>query len=482
MKSELTRKYGALMAFCMVVGTVIGSGIFFRNENILAVIGGNMWYGVAAWGIGGLITLVISYVFATLAVKHEDAKGLVGIAEKMVGRPYGYLFGWFLATIFFPSLTGILALVSARFTVILLEFPVENAWFSGYTYLIALFYLIAVYSMTTLAPKLAQRFHISCTFLKVVPLILMAVVGTIAGLMNGTTLDNLQMGYAPLTEVNNPFFVALIATIFAYIGWEAVMNIAGEVKNPKRNLPLAVVGGMLVIMTIYVMYFVGVFSATNIGALATGDLPPNEVVMSAFTGLFSQIGGTGLFVFIIISCLGTLNGLMIGGQKTFYALATRKSGFSPDLFSQVDDVTNMPNNSANLFLFAVAAWMVLFGANFAGWYGEFWSNISGGAVGTFDIAGLVPITLNGFLIPVLIMTIVKEKDFGWFNRFAAPIAALAGACFLVYAVWYTQSWAAAFYLACFAAVMGIGMLKYRKKQDEDDGDGKQEATPQLQEA
>ena len=469
------------MAFCMVVGTVIGSGIFFRNEPILAVVGGNMWYGVAAWGVGGLITLVISYVFATLAVKHEDAKGLVGVAEKMVGGPYGYLFGWFLATIFFPSLTGILALVSARFTVILFDMA-ENAWFSGYTYLIALFYLIAVYSMTTLAPKLAQRFHISCTFLKVVPLILMAVVGTIAGLMNGTTVANLQMEYAPIMPVSNPFFVALIATIFAYIGWEAVMNIAGEVKNPKRNLPLAVVGGMFVIMTIYTLFFVGIFSATNVGALADGSLAQNEIVSSAFTGLFGQVGGTGLFVFIIISCLGTLNGLMIGGQKTFYALASRKSGFNPDLFSQVDDITNMPNNSANLFLFTIAVWMLLFGANFAGWYGEFWSNISGGAVATFDIAGLVPITLNGFLIPVLIMTIVKQVDFGWFNRFAAPIAALAGACFLVYAVWYTQRWAAIFYLVCFAIVMGIGMIKYRKKQDEDDGDGKQEAAPQLQEA
>jgi APA family basic amino acid/polyamine antiporter len=172
---------------------------------------------------------------------------------------------------------------------------------------------------------------------------------------------------------------------------------------------------------------------------------------------------------------------MIGGQKTFYALATRKSGFSPDLFRQVDDITNMPSNSANLFLFTVAAWMVLFGANFAGWYGEFFSDISGGAVATFDVAGLVPITLNGFLIPVLVMVVIKQVDFGWFNRFVAPIVALVGASFLVYAVWYTQRGAAFFYLALFVVLMGIGMLKYRKKQDEADGDGRIESQ-QPQEA
>jgi len=470
-KNELTRKYGVLMTFCMVVGTVIGSGIFFRNEVILAAIGDDMWTGAAAWIVGGLIALIIAYVFSTLAVRHPNQAGLVGLSEHLVGQKYGYAFGWFLATIFFPSLTGILAWVSARFTVILFGWGGGaegfNAGFSGYTYMLALFYLVAVYAMTVLSPKLATYFHVSCTFIKVIPLILMGVVGTIAGLVNGTTAANMTSGYvgasaaaAAEAGINfTPFFVALVATVFAYIGWEAILNVAGEVKNPKRNLPIALVGGMLVIITIYVSYFIGIFSAAPLADIGGGG-----GVRYAFENLFSVYAGTALFVFVIISCLGTLNGLMIGGQKTFYALATKRKGFNPDLFSQVDRVTNMPSNSATFFLLAVAVWMVIFGANSAGWYGEFFSTISGGKVATFDIAGLVPITLNSFLIPVFIMTMIKRTDFNWFNRFVAPLIATAGALFLIYAAIYTQMGAAAFYIAFFAITMGIGFIFYSRRK------------------
>ncbi|MCL2526226.1 MAG: APC family permease [Coriobacteriia bacterium] len=466
--NQLQRKYGLLMTFAMVTGTVIGSGIFFRNEVILATVGSDMWTGVAAWVIGGLITLTIAYVFASLAVRNPEQAGLVGLSEHLVGQRYGYAFGWFLATIFFPSLTGILAWVSARFTVILFGWGegVEgfNAGFSGYTYMLALFYLVAVFAMTTLSPKLAARFHISCAVLKVIPLILMGVVGTIMGLVNGTTLENIRYvsDYVPEAAgylASNPFFVALVATIFAYIGWEAVLNIASEVKNPKRNLPIALVGGMLVIIAIYVSYFVGIFSAAPLA-----DIAGAGGVINAFQARFTEFAGTALFVFVIISCLGTLNGLMIGGQKTFYALATKRKGFNPDLFSQVDRVTNMPNNSAIFFLLAVATWIVIYGANFTGWYGEFFGSISGGKVSIFDIAGLVPITLNSFLIPVFIMTMIKQTDLHWFNRFVAPAVATAGASFLIYAVFYTQSGAALFYLGFFAIVMAIGMVYYNHRK------------------
>ena len=468
------------MTFCLVVGTVIGSGIFFRNETILEAIGHNMMYGIAAWGVGGLIALVIAYVFATLAVRHTEHPGLVGLSEYLVGRRYGYLFGWFLATIFFPSLTGILAWVAARFTVELFGWEV-NQFFSAETYMLALFYLIAVFAMTTLAPKLASYFHISCTVIKVIPLIGMGVVGTIAGLVNGVTLENLgqvsfQATNSAVVAGANPFFVALVATVFAYIGWEAVLNVAGEVKNPKRNLPIALVGGMLVIIAIYIAYFVGLFGAAPLDNIAV----TGSGVLYAFVNVFGSFAGTALFVFVIISCLGTLNGLTIGGQKLFYALATKRSGFNPDLFSQVDRKTNIPNNSASLFLFAVAIWMVIFGANFAGWYGTFFSDISGGRVGTFDIAGLVPITLNAFLIPVFIMVMIKQKEMGIFNRFVAPLLATAGAGFLIYAAAYTQSWAALFYLAFFAVVMIIGLFFFNRKKAADD-DAPDAESKQLEE-
>ena len=441
----LKEKYGLLTAVCMVVGTVIGSGIFFRNEAILAAIGGRMWVGVLAWGIGGFITLTSAYVFAILAARYKKVGGLVDYSEILVSKRYGYMFGWFLSAVFYPSLAGILAWISGRFTVILFGWEV-NPNFSAQTYLFALIYLLGIFAINTLSPKLSGYFQVTTTFLKVVPLIAMGIIGTIVGLSNGTALANINTSYIP-QAAGNPFLIALVATAFAYLGWDAIININAEIKDSKRNLPIALVGGMLIIITIYIAYFVGVFSAAPIALLVGG-----EGVLKAFVNVFSSAAGTILFVFIIISCIGTLNGLVIGAGRSFYVLAVRGNGPKPTVLSQVDTATNAPHNSAVLSLLFIGMWMMVYGANFAGWYGGFF----------FDIPGLVPITFQGFLIPLYIFIVAKEKDLGVFNRFVAPVTALLGSFFLIFAVIYNQGSAVLWYLIVFTAVMCIGLFWFRK--------------------
>ena len=445
MENQLIRKYGLLTAICMVVGTVVGSGIFFRNEQIVAYAGGRMWVGVAAWLVGGFITLSATYVFGVLATRHERVGGLVDFGEAMLGRKYGYLFGWFMATMFYPTMSGILAWISARFTVVLFGWDV-NSFFSGQTYALALFYLMAIYAINVLAQKLSGKFQVSTTFIKLIPLILMGIVGTIAGLVNGTTVANLQSDYVRVV-VDNPFLAALVATVFAYLGWDSVLSLNSEIKNSKRNLPIALVAGLLIITTVYVMYFIGIFSAAPVQELADG-----AGVRGAFVSVFSEIGGTALFVFIVISCLGTLNGLSMGGQRAFYILAARGQGPKPTMFSQVDKTTNIPNNSAAVFVLIVAFWMLVHSGNFAGWYGAF----------NLDLPGLVPIFFQLFLIPLYFMTIVTQKSLGTFNRVIAPLIALAGSAFLLYAAVTTQGTRIIVFAAVFAVIMVIGALFYKR--------------------
>lgn len=445
MENQLTRKYGLLTAICTVVGTVIGSGIFFRNEQIIAYAGGRMWIGIAAWLIGGFITLSATYVFGVLATRHERVGGLVDFGEAMLGKKYGYFFGWFMATMFYPTMSGILAWVSARFTVVLFGWDV-NPFFSGQTYALALFYLMAIYSINVLAQKLSAKFQISTTFIKLIPLICMGIIGTIAGLANGTTVANLQSDYVR-TVVANPFLAALVATVFAYLGWDSVLSLNSEIKNSKRNLPIALVAGLLIIMTVYAMYFVGIFSAAPVQELADG-----AGVRGAFVSVFSEIGGTALFVFIVISCLGTLNGLTMGGQRAFYILAARGQGPNPETFSQVDKATNIPNNSAAAFVLLVSFWILVFSGNFAGWYGEF----------NLDLPGLVPIFFQLFLIPLYVMTIIREKSLGGFNRFVAPLVALAGSGVLLYAAIVTQGQRIIVFGLVFVAFMLFGALFYKR--------------------
>jgi len=451
MENQLTRKYGLLTAICMVVGTVVGSGIFFRNEAIIAYAGGRMWIGIVAWLVGGFIALSATYVFGVLASRHERVGGLVDFSEALLGKRYAYLFGWFMATMFYPTMSGILAWVSARFTIELFGWHTEgvNQFFSGQTYALALFYLLAVYAINVLAQKLSGKFQVSTTFIKLIPLLLMGIIGTIAGLVNGTTVENLRSDYVA-NVVSNPFLAALVATAFAYLGWDSVLAINSEIKNSKKNLPIALVSGLLIIMTVYALYFIGIFSAAPVQVVGG----PGGV-LGAFSGVFGAAAGTGLFVFIVISCLGTLNGLMVGGLRAFYSLAIRGRGMKPELFAQVDKVTNVPNNSAALYVLIVSFWMLLFSGNFAGWYGDF----------NLDLPGLVPVFFQFFLFPVYLLIIFKERSLGGFNRFIAPLLATAGSVFLIYAAITTQGTRILVFGVIFLVIMIFGNCFYKKSAE-----------------
>ena len=109
-----------LTAICMVVGTVIGSGVFFKAQTVLTLTQGDMPLGILAWFLGGSIMLVCTLAFANLAAKYQKVNGLVDYAEATVGRGYAYFVGWFSAVIYCPCLTSVLAWLSARYTLVFL--------------------------------------------------------------------------------------------------------------------------------------------------------------------------------------------------------------------------------------------------------------------------------------------------------------------------------------------------------------------------
>jgi len=449
MAEKLTRRYGLLTAICLVVGTVIGSGIFFRNDTIFAAIGGNMWIGIAAWVVGGFITLSFAWAFSILATQHEDIDGISGFARKLVGEKFAYTFDWYLTTIFFPTITGVLAWVSGRFTVELIGFEGVNPFFSAQTYLFALIYLIGIFAMNLLSPKLAEKFHVSCTFIKVIPLILMGVIGTIVGLASGTTIANIGTFYEPVVE-GNPFFIALLATAFAYLGWDVLLALSKEIINVKKNLPIALVAGILIIIAIYVAFFVGLFSAAPVEQLTSGT-----GVMYGFTNIFTEVGGTVLFVFIIISCLGTLNGLVSAGGRMFHSIAIKKQGPQQSVLSSVDKATLMPANSMTLELVFTGIWMLVFAAHLAPELPNF----------RFDAPNLVPVSFMGMMIPILVMMMVKETKLGFFNRIISPLIAIAGATFCIYAIIYQQGRYVIYFLIVFALTSTVGWLLKGKKNE-----------------
>ena len=446
MSNQLEKKYGLPTAICMVVGTVVGSGVFFKAEAVLNKTGGNMPLGILAWLIVGAIMIVCSYVFATMASKYEKVNGLVDYAEATIGDRYAYNIGWFMATIYTPCLVSVLAWVSARYVCVLLDWDITG----GACMTIAAFFLCMDYAMNALAPKISGKFQVSTTLIKMVPLVLMAVIGTIVGIGNGRMAENFASMAAGAGE-GSGLMAAAVAVAFAYEGWILTTSINAELKDAKKNLPRALILGSFIVVAIYIMYYIGLNGAvTTEELMASGQ----TAAKMAFQRVFGEAAGTAVFVLIVISCLGTLNGLMLACCRSMYSLAARGQGPLPELFRQVDPVTNMPTNSAIASLALDGFWLLYFyGANLtAPWFGPF----------SFDSSELPIVTLYAMYIPMFIMFMKKADDLNGFKRFVMPVLGLGGCVFMCYASFAAYGTTVLYYLVVFAVVMVIGNMFYRK--------------------
>lgn len=441
METKLQKKYGLVTAIAMVIGIVIGSGVFFKAEKVLAATGGNLILGILAWIIGGFIMIACAYTFAVMATKYQYVNGIVDYAEASMGKKYGYYVGWFMALIYYPTLTSVLAWVSARYTCVLLGFSITG----GECMTIACLYLIGSYAINALSPVLAGKFQVCTTIIKLIPLALMAVIGTIVGLSNGMTVYNFT---TVIKEVNvsNGIFTAVVATAFAYEGWIIATSINAELKDAKRNLPLALVAGTFIIMGIYILYYIGLAGAVKNEVMMKGGEAGAKL---AFQTIFSSAGGTLIFVFVIISCIGTLNGLMLGCTRGIYSIAARGVGPKPEVFKQVDRATNMPTNSSIFGLLLCAIWLLFFyGANLTKpWFGFF----------CFDSSELPIVTIYAMYIPIFVMLIKKEKDLSRFKRFAAPAIAILGCIFMIIAACFSHKMEVVAYLIIFGVIMIAGV-------------------------
>ena len=464
---KLQQKYGLATAICMVVGTVIGSGVFFKAQNVLAATGGDMTLGIAAWVITGLLMIVCSAQFAVMATKYEKVSGVVDYAEATCGKAYGYYIAWFMVNIYYPGMTSVLAWVSARYFGVLIGWDMVGPEVMA----LAGFFLVASYAMNALSPKLAGKFQVSATVIKLIPITLMAIVGTVVGLVNGTLTNNFTnvVSEAVGGTASSGLFAAIVATVFAYEGWIVATSINAELKNPKKNLPLALVIGSLIVVAAYVLYFIGVAGGASNAVLI------EEGAQTAFINIFGNIGGTVLNVCIVISCLGTLNGLMVGATRGMYAIAVRDEGPAKATFAQVDKSTNMTTNSSVWGLFVCAVWLLYFyGANLTGgWFGPF----------NFDSSELPIITIYAMYIPMFIVWMKKEKELGVFKRFVLPAISIVACTFMVFAAVYAHgitpyiaakaegrfSFPVLFYLVVFAVIMVIGaVLRKNSKKSKDE--------------
>lgn len=440
----LKKKYGLLTAIAMVVGVVIGSGVFFKADDVLSITNGNLIVALMAWIVGAFAMIFGSLVFAEFASRIEKANGIVDYFEEAYGKMAGYLVGWFNGVLYFSPLSAILAWVASLYTMLLFgnDNP-ENGWL---TWAVAITYMLLAYIMNYYAPIIAGRFQVTTMFIKLVPLALIALGGMFSGLINGVTMENFANAASSIGSSGSTFSAAVVATAFAYEGWIIAITLNSEIKDSKKNLPKALTIGAFIVFLVYIAYFLGI-----VGVLPTSQIVSegNNSVNIVSGSLYGSFAATLLIAFVVISCLGTLNGLVMSCMRFPYSLAVRKQGPMVKWMEQISAKTNMP---AYATLFA----MVLSFGYLAIWYGSL-NNIFGRYIGVDEI----PIVMvYGLYVFLYIWYMKNFKDLSVYNRFVKPIFAMLGAGIILYGGITNPS--IGMYMVISVCVLLLGLVFYKK--------------------
>ena len=309
-KNIIQKNIGFFPALALVMGTVIGSGVFFKVSNITEVTG-TPGMTLLVWLLGGVITICAGLTVAELAAAIPRNGGLTTYIEYTYGKFSGFLAGWAQSFIYFPAMIAAQAIVFSEQVLNLLH--LKDGWIVP----VAFIAVASIYLINIIGSKTGGILQSVTLVVKLIPLIVIIIFG----LMN---TGDVEVSLAPNTgDTGINFFTAigagLLATMFAYDGWIHVGNIAGEMKNPKRDLPLAIVLGLGLVTVIYLL-----INATFLYTMPIEDLKGNlSAATDASEMLLGDMGGKLVTIGILISVYGALNGYTMTGMRLPYAMVEK---------------------------------------------------------------------------------------------------------------------------------------------------------------
>ena len=414
-----TKKFGLLTSIAMIAGIVIGSGIFFKTDDILVSTGGNVFQGVILLIVGAMGIIFGGLVVAQYAKETSEAGGLISYTEKAWGKTMGYLAGWFQTIFYFPALIAILAWICAIYIGLLFGISNPNDPFIWITSLILIFFFFTLNIINT---QKAGQFQTVTLFIKLFALASLSIIGIVFGktsnLINTETITTIK--HTP------NLFAGLIACAFAYDGWFVAPSIAHEIKDPKKNLSKALVIAPILILVVYLFYFIGI--NMMLGPQQIIELQDGSVgyFLSQFLGDF---GVKLVYLLVSISVMGALNGLILGYIRQPYALAIRNEFPMANKLKKIHPKFDIPINAAIFALITSLFWLLL----------HFFS-VQGYTLGMIHFSGLeidnLPIVLTYVFYALLYLRILvdqlKKRTLDIKNAYVYPILALFGASLILY--------------------------------------------------
>ncbi|HTT65640.1 MAG TPA: amino acid permease [Bryobacteraceae bacterium] len=352
---ELRRDLGLWGAISIVIGTVIGSGIFLVPRSMVLRVGSPSMVFVV-WVFGGLLSLCGALSYAELSAALPEAGGEYVYLREAYGPLWGFLYGWTqlwvaksgsiatLATAFFYYLTNFFPLLDGVFYTVPLPLGAHGAPLDlRYGQLLAMVLILFLAGVNYFGVKIGGEVQITVTIVKVLLIALIVCAGLGFG-----------RAHAPAASVSQPltiagFFAALVAALWAYDGWNNVSMVASEIRRPQRSLPLALIGGTVAVICIYLAANAAYFHVLSAQQVGSSERVAADMMRLAV----GEWGANAVSIAAMISIFAALNGSILSGARVPYAMARDGRLFAP--LARVNATYHTPGVS----ILTLSAWSAL---------------------------------------------------------------------------------------------------------------------------
>ncbi|MGQ9505264.1 MAG: APC family permease [Thermogutta sp.] len=431
--SQPRRELSLFDSICIIVGIIIGAGIYETTPKIAGCLPNTEWL-VGVWLLGGFLSFLGALCYAELATAFPHSGGDYVFLTRAFGRHLGFLFAWCELWIVRPGSIGMMAFVFARYAREIFPINVANS-----PQLSLLVYALGAIAILTFVNILGVRqgkwTQNLLTTLKILSLVLIFAVGMLrVSPANGKPLDP-----APNQAASFNLYLAMILVLFTYGGWNEMAYVAAEVKNPTRNIIRALVLGTLSVTAIYVLV-----SVAFVRGLSFTGVQQSSVVASDLLRLaFGDWGGKLIAVIICISTLGVINGQIFTGARVYYAMGRDHRVFR--LLGNWD-----PQRSTPIWSLVVQGVITIALVAGFGWYQDGFNNL---------LNFTTPIFWTFFFLVGLSLFVLRHREPQIPRPYRVifypfvPIAFCCSCCFMIYA-----SVTYAIQNRTYEAIWAIGLL------------------------
>src|SRR5580704_9359865 len=358
--SELVRGLGVWSAIAIVIGDTIGTGVFLVTSDMARAVG-SVALVFVAWILGGIIVLFGAFCYAELGAALPRAGGNYVYLGRGLGPLWGFLFGWMTSFLERPVGMATLAAGILRFASFLLPevaTPLFTYHIGGYSFVftlaqpLAALIVAAVTAINYLSVRFGGSVQILLTSLKMGAILLIVIGGVLFGKHAATEAAPVvsPLGFGAIGAV----LTALVPAMWAYNGFNDLGDLGEEIERPEKNIPRAIILGLLTVGGLYLLANVVYFHVLPFATIARWQHVASDVVQS-FAG---SRGAAWLTVAMAISALGALHVVILTGARIPYAMA--RDGLFFKFAQRIHPVTHTPSGSL-IFLGAIGALLALTG-------------------------------------------------------------------------------------------------------------------------